>query len=272
MDNLLFLKPIPTNGKIRIGPKHDGGYVLYEKSVRKTDVLLSYGVGFDVDFEREFNSITKSKVLMFDPTLFGKYLFDFKHFFSLLTKCKLIEAIKYPSFIFYCWVLKIQMKKKDIHFYNEGISVEKKGNYDTFKNQLLKHNLDNKSILIKMDIEGNEYDILLNNEFHEHLDQVTQIAIEFHDLKNRLRTVEQIMNKFSSRFDLVHIHGNNFGAPFKLYRDNKKDLSFPDTIEVTLIKKGEVEKEKIIPNVEYPVSLVDFPNNPRNRDYTLVFE
>jgi hypothetical protein len=69
-----FLKPIRLNHMKRLGPNEDGGYVVYEKILNETDGCLTYGVGNEVRFEEHFNLITGKKVLMFDPTMFGRYM------------------------------------------------------------------------------------------------------------------------------------------------------------------------------------------------------
>ena len=59
MENLKFLQPLSVKNKMRIGPKCDGGYVVYIPSLYNVDVLLTYGVGWDINFEVDFYNLTK---------------------------------------------------------------------------------------------------------------------------------------------------------------------------------------------------------------------
>jgi len=57
--------------KIRVGPDHDGGYVVLKEICEQSDALYSYGVGNDVEFE--FDLLNKflniKNAFLFDPTI-----------------------------------------------------------------------------------------------------------------------------------------------------------------------------------------------------------
>src|SRR3989441_6490013 len=67
--NLLdYLRPVDVVGipKIRMGSVYDGGYVCLEPTPGA--LLLSYGLGGNVDFEREFAArVPGGRVVGFDP-------------------------------------------------------------------------------------------------------------------------------------------------------------------------------------------------------------
>lgn len=50
-----------------------------------------------------------------------------------------------------------KLKRKNIHFFNEGIAIKREDKYDMFGNHINSFNLQNETIFIKMDIEGTEY-------------------------------------------------------------------------------------------------------------------
>lgn len=296
MNNTLFLKPlaIDSKSKKRIGGEYDGGYVVYIPALNKSDLLLTYGVGFDYEFEEHFNEITSQKVLMFDPTMFGKYLFEYKHFMGLISKLKLIKSFRYIQFAYYCYKEQSRLKQKNIFFINEGISakkyaekvnmsngyyfyflkahikLKKKCEYDSLKSHIQKFNLTEKNILLKIDIEESEYAIFLDDAFYGSLDNVNQIIVEFHNLKNRLEDLKKITDRLSKEYYLVHIHGNNFGETFKI--NNELNNFFPDTVEITWIRKNELNPKDIIDSdINYPVEGLDFPNHGKKKDYNLIF-
>lgn len=76
------------------------GDMSYIKSLlEKTDVLISYGVGWDTDFEEHFNEITGKQVLMFDPTMLSTKILKREFFLGSLKRFKLRSAYIYLDFI-----------------------------------------------------------------------------------------------------------------------------------------------------------------------------
>lgn len=61
--NFNFLRPIKFQKLIRLGSKSDGGYVVPEILLTKTDCLVSFGYGYDSTFEHDFINLTKKKFL-----------------------------------------------------------------------------------------------------------------------------------------------------------------------------------------------------------------
>lgn len=50
---------------------------------------MSYGVGWDTDFEEHFNAITGKQVLMFDPTMLSTKILKYEYFIGSLKRIKL---------------------------------------------------------------------------------------------------------------------------------------------------------------------------------------
>ena len=49
-----ILKPIKTSNLIRLGGNSDGGYVVNSDIIKKTDNLVSFGMGTDWSFELDY--------------------------------------------------------------------------------------------------------------------------------------------------------------------------------------------------------------------------
>ena len=112
---------------------------------------------------------------------------------------------------------------------------------------------------LKIDIEGAEYEILLNAT---KLSEINCLVIEFHDLKRKRDLFIAIMDKLKSHFVISHLHLNNF-AP--LYD------GVPDVIELTLINRLLLQNEELrMPKRVLPISL-DRPCNPRIPDSEIRF-
>ena len=63
-----FLKPYKTTKLIRIGSKNDGGYVVTEESVKNIQNVLSFGIYYNWDFERDLMKHCKvKKMVLADP-------------------------------------------------------------------------------------------------------------------------------------------------------------------------------------------------------------
>jgi len=270
-----FLKPISIKNKIRIGRNHDGGYVLFERLLYEADILISYGVGWETSFEEHFNQITGKEVLMFDPTMYGRYMVNFIYLKRLLINLRLNRAYHYLKRI-YTWRNKLKLLKKNkIKFINEGISSVKLGKYDTFQNHICRFSLQEKNILLKIDIEGNEYMLFEDDSIYKCLENVNQLIIEFHDLKTRFRSLQKILLKLSNEYEIIHIHGNNYGGSFVLYDfwgQMENDLMVPDVLEISFVRKQEISAADISCElISYPQVNLDFPNNPALKDLPLNF-
>ena len=82
-----------------------------------------------------------------------------------------------------------------IIFHNEGLDTHKRKKYNSFSNHVAQFSDQNKNIFLKIDIEGDEYKVFENKEFVARLDNVCQLVIEFHDLKNQLDKLISILGK-----------------------------------------------------------------------------
>ena len=125
-------------------------------------------------------------------------------------------------------------------------------------------------MILKMDIEGGEYDIFLEKQIYGHMTGVDQLIVEFHDLKARLRDLRRIVFDLADEFTLVHIHANNFGGVFFLYDlegDAVNDTEIPDTVELLWVRTSKIMKQDISKEViSYPIAALDYPNSPKIKD------
>ena len=143
-----------------------------------------------------------------------------------------------------------------IKYYKEGLGVEKKGKFDSFPNHLIRFKDQDKKIFLKIDIDGGEYEVFKNEDFLVSLKNVVQLAIEFHNVKDRLVELKNIMESVNHNLTLVHIHANNWGGTFE-----HAGKQVPNVLELTFIANTFIE-EKEFDKVDYPVKDLDFPNNP----------
>lgn len=211
---LLNLKPFDLGIKlIRLGEDSDGGYLIPD-DLENIEYCFTAGVGELTKFEQDLERKFNIRSFMADP---GN-----------------IDLNKIPS--------KSKFINKKISFLKESNGL----NINDFIGE-------NKDIILKVDIEGDEYENLINIE-DKKLQQVRILILELHDLRNLrsdlfCRLFDKIIKKLNNIFYICHLHPNNSGKVKKI-----GNFLVPDMLEVTLINKNRI---KIIPKnlAELPHSL-----------------
>jgi len=233
--DILQPKRIIDSKKIRLGPKEDKGCVICDKAARCCSALFTYGVGDflsyprNIGFERSFVDKYKKPAYLFDHTL----------------------SIK-----------EYQDKNNLIKFFPQGLGPGP--DCDTFFNHYKQLNISGK-VLLKIDIEGGEYDFFENTDTDEIAKLVSCLCIEFHDLDNNIDRYINIGEKINKNFLLNHIHGNNYKDYF-----NYKGYDVPKVLELTFVNKI-ISNNYIDCTESYPIDGLDYPNNPNTPDLDLCF-
>lgn len=224
--------------KVKVG-SGDGGYVVDPMGV---DTVLSYGIGDDpygVSFETEMLN-RGCRVDMYDGSI-----------------------DTFP--------VKLSNSKGIANFYSEHLNAE------NFKLHVKNLEIrDPASTVLKMDIEGHEYDWLTDENFQTLYENFAQFTIEVHslieevpegwiiepqmqDAKNNPNKVLDFFEKVSEAFSLWHIHGNNHAPRY---------VDFPDSLELTYLNKdyySDYEKE----TEPFPIKGLDEPNFHGRDDYVI---
>lgn len=186
---------------IRLGEDGDGGYLLPNDLVN-IDKCYSAGVGLLTKFEKDLK----------DKFFINSNMLDFNN----------IDKNILPN------ESKFIRKKLSLKNTNEEISI----------NSWIEKS--DKEIILKIDIEGDEYSVL-SNISEENLNKIRILVIELHGLRNLrnksfLDMFEKIFSRINMYFYSVHLHINNIS---KVKKINK--LKVPDMIEVTLIRKDRIK-------------------------------
>lgn len=187
------------------GSKHDGGYLIAKKYL-KSDILVSAGIGKNCDFEVEMSKYC-SRLILLDPTI------------NALPK-------EVPKSIWIKKFLKSHSTRVSMNF------SEIKRYYCDSKN----------SIILKIDIEGDEYEVLQEIDFK----QINQLIIEFHNFYRIVNTefftkLIKVFDTILGEFDIISINSNNF-AEVNVFGN----FLIPDVLEITFIKKNLVDQEKLV--------------------------
>lgn len=192
------LRPVECESLIRLGNLSDGGYVVDQYSITSADYILSFGLNDDWSFENDIFLKFKKLSFVYDASVNNMFFlkralksslsFRFTHFLTTLKK-----IINYNVFF-----------RKHTH-------VQKFiGPFDD-QSYILPHDIfdgmSNKSIFLKIDIEGDEYFIL--DWILETQGQIRGLVIEFHDVALHMPKILSFFEKFDHT--IVNININNYG-------------------------------------------------------------
>jgi hypothetical protein len=256
-----FLKPFKVGNKIRVGRVKDGGYVVEESSLATVDVIYSYGVGWEVSFEKDIFKHTKKTCRLFDPTMF-----DLKNITRFWDK-GIYSLVKYltKAALWYPYLFFLRIGGTKLEFYNEGLSSNRANKYDSFPSHIQRFGDDGKTIFLKIDIEGGEYEIFTDSKFIDSLTFVSQLAIEFHSVEQKIYDLKNIICSIGKHLSLVHIHGNNWEGVFDYHGHQ-----IPNVLELTFLNNRFIESRSI-DEIKYPIPNLDFPNKVGKADIDLSF-
>ena len=254
-----FLKPyhLENDHLTRIGPKLDGGYVIDKRSIQQTSAIITCGLNDDWEFEKSFLKNNKNcKVVAYDHTVDKKFWVnrfkkDIKHFF-LLKKIRLRKIIGIFKYLDYIKFFKNDNKHNIIKI---GIQ-----NIDYKEITISKILEDQKNVILKIDIEGDEYKIL--NEIIDNSEKINSLIVEFHNIHENMDLIKNFIES-SKSLKLVHVHANNFAG--------KNEDGDPNVLELTFINIEKTKLELVKTEKSYPLKNLDYKNTHRKDDIFLKF-
>lgn len=234
--------------KVRLGPstpgEHnhgDGGYVTPENILLEASALVTYGVAGDIRYEQDFQKKYNKPAYLFDHT---------------------VDHPREPS--------------TGLFFTKEGLGTSIpncKEFLQHYKELGLKGN-----VMLKIDIEGGEYDYFNTTDLIGMSLVTTGLLLEVHwlDSKENQEKFINMMERLKEFFVLNHVHANNWGGTFdfiqKVNGSKFNGYVVPRVFELTFVNKRFVNY--ITPDDQpYPIPGLDLPNNatPGTPDCNLEF-
>lgn len=201
LHKLTRCKDVVSDGvrKVRVGRKNDGGYVMLEP-ISREKIAYSLGICDDVSWDKDMAD-RGYEIYQYDHTIEG-----------------------------------LPEKNNRFHWFKVGLTGQEETENLKQLETLIKSNGHNdvSGMVLKMDIEGYEWDVLLNTD-RRILTKFDQITMEVHglnDISNSDKIIK-VFEKLSVDFDVIHIHGNNYR-----YAVFCGDYITPDVLEITMAKKG----------------------------------
>lgn len=221
---------IKNQNKRRFGPNQDSGYVMMD-NIFDASHILGYGIGGTATFENMVCETYGINGVIFDHT------------------------ISHPPYIV-----------PNITYIHEGISDKKEPLLDTMTNHIEKYIPNGKNVIVKMDIEGDEWKVFANID-DETLKRVNQLILEVHfvftEKDNEL--IIRTLKKLQDHFYLYHIHGNNYSDLIEV-----DSMLVPDVLELSYVRKDLIDPQYVEKATKemYP-SPFDYPNNKEKNDYSM---
>jgi hypothetical protein len=166
----------------RFGSANDGGYLMCENLIGPVDAAYSYGVGRNDDWGCDVSHRYHVPVHQYDcfdparPTCSG------------------------GTFVFHNECVGNRTGYRDSHF------------FDTLQNQISKNGDTSRHLIIKMDIEGGEWESLLAAP-DELLASIPQLAMEMHGFDDP--KILEVLRKLKRNFYPVNLHFNNWSCTHK---------------------------------------------------------
>ena len=166
----------------RFGSANDGGYLMCENLIEPLDAAYSYGVGTNDDWGCEVSRRYHVPVHQYD-------CFDPAR-----------PICNGGTFVFHDECVGDRTGHGNSRF------------FDTLENQIRKNGDTGRHVIIKMDIEGAEWDTLLAAP-EELLASIPQITMEMHGYNDP--KILEVIRKLKRHFYLVNLHFNNWSCTSK---------------------------------------------------------
>lgn len=219
------LTPIERSDFVRMGNDHDGGYVVPLQQLLACQHLVSAGIAYDWSFEQCCKHTVRDLTMVaWDGTTNQAHMThqcrqEFQQLFS-------------PPSVFHHW----HVRPNEIE---ENLSWRQ-------------------HCLVKLDIEGSEYDfvdVLVRQQA-----RIQLLVVEFHELAADLDRFFNACQRLSMHFAVCHLHANN-GS--KIH-----DASIPDVIETTWVNRDSIQDVTYRSSIFLPG--LDHPNCADKADIELV--
>lgn len=249
-------RPVCIRDLIRVGRNFDGGYVLPRRLIGECDAVLSMGISLDWSFEKHVSRLRPGiPIYCYDKsTTFGAALiYGLTRFLysPISRKADHLRAPLLPLDYVKMFRRRSTLTQKFVGAHEDEATVDISRVFERLDRY--------ESILLKIDIEGAEYeimDLILRN--HR---RICGIAIEFHNINSDV--FRHTLDAMLGRFVVAHVHANN-GAGISV-------SGRPRLLEVTFVNKerhGPIQRN----DVKTYAHPLDMPNIPGNPEFQIHFD
>jgi hypothetical protein len=222
--SLAYLRPRAYDRMIRVGSAHDGGYLLPEAALADAQMLLSFGLWVNWEFEAHLRRLRPGlPVHVYDHTV------DARLFAQRVAGAALRLARRRGSARDLAQALTLPARYRrffrgEVRHFRERITGRRDDDGDATIDLVFERAGDARPVIVKMDIEGAEYRVV--DALVRHAERIDVLLIEFHDTDPLRPVFESAMRRLLTVFELAHLHANNHAG--------RAADGLPDVLEVTL--------------------------------------
>lgn len=240
---------------IRVGRDNDGGYVIPAAFLNDARMLISLGVSDDWSFEIDFTNRTAQRCAV---VLCDRSAGTWTSLINAIRTLQHLGSLRWKSPVTSWRWLKngvrflVQVRRRGWRFYRRWVvATSSQSHREVGLQLLLQRHLIESATVLKIDIEGAEYGILEDLcRWSQASPRPIGLIVEFHGLHTRFDEVQKLVNKLGAWYEVVHLHGNNYGAVSD---------GVPDVVEVVFALapvQGSLKRTSL------PLAGFDQPNNP----------
>ena len=262
---------------VRLGRKGDGGYLIPRQVLEEANGCLSFGLGIDWSFEKAFFELKKEKItpdciIFFDASISTFGILKSLKYMLLRTHNEVVNK-KLPSserkyqiedykrtlngLVTFLPAFKFG-KNKFVHVRKFVVRSPEAINECSLA-EALEFRRDTNNTIVKIDIEGGEWNLLRNKQDIDLLADAPVLIMEIHDtMREEFGLLVELLK---AHFWIAHLHGNT--------SDRCTELGMPLNVEMTFVNK------RYSPDPGFrkrlPIDGLDFPMRPGEAPYEFVF-
>jgi hypothetical protein len=261
---------------VRLGRNADGGYLLPRPVLGEINGCLSFGLGAEWSFEQALlelkkENISPKNIVFFDASIsvFGiiksliymgrRSIYEIRSRRPKSERKFTLEDLKRSLIALVTYLPTFRIRKNRFtHIRKFVVHKVTRGNEISFIDAL-SYRSDPMRTIVKIDIEGGEWDLLRGKEDVDLLADVPVLIMEIHGtIREEFGVLVELIK---SHFWIAHLHGNT--------SDRCTELGMPHFLEMTFVNKRYSPEPGF--RKRLPIDGLDFPMRPGEEPYEFVF-
>lgn len=271
----LDLAPLMSD-LVRVGRNADGGYLFPKNVLDDVRGCLSFGLGAEWSFEKYLlemsdGKVTPERIVFFDASISIIGLLKSIGYMARRTFYELRirrpkserkfrpEDLKRALIAVVMYLPTFRLGKNRLRHIRKFVTYDAKNKNEISFERALGCREDPQRMIVKIDIEGGEWDLLREVSDVARLADAPVLIVEFHD--TRRPEFLKVVSMIKAFFWIAHIHGNT--------SDRATEEGMPLYLEMTFVNKryqpGDGIREKL------PIDGLDFPVRPGEAPHEFEF-
>ncbi len=270
-------RPVALDDLVRVGRDYDGGYVVPQRVIAATRVVLGLGINADWSFEDGFVRANPSvRVIGVDGSVSaGVYIRwavgGAARGILSTARGRFRDAVEEVRSV----RGHVRVSREFSRFFDGSrhVFVRKfladsdSATTVTWESLAREHGLRSgdgarPDVFVKMDIEGSEYRTL--PALLADAARISGLVVEFHDCDLLWERFVELMAGLARDFAVAHEHGNNCVSLIA-------GTTTPRVLEFTFVNRRLLARDAAPSAQRYPLIDLDMPNDPARPDYALQF-